>query len=295
MLPVLLVLLAVELFYRFAPNTYTEKKKILEQNENAEIMILGNSHTYYGLNPDFFDPETINAANISQSLYFDRLVFDKFRDKYKNLNTIILCVDYFTLSKTDDTGEDAWRKFYYEKYMDIDVPVVSGLELGNYFLSSTRNTSINIELIKKYFKNGTLADCDKNGFGNSYTKEKRLSGFSKLAPVIVKKHEDGSLDFSQNQLRIQELAALCESLGIKIILITMPVSKGYAQNVNGAKLRKITETCKALHIQNKNVYYLNLFQDSRFSDDDFYDVDHLHNQGAEKCSKIVNDYLKSID
>ena len=43
----------------------------------------------------------------------------------------------------------------------------------------------------------------------------------------------------------------------------------------------------------KDVFYLNLFDDSRFSEEDFYDADHLNDEGALKCSTIVNDYLEN--
>ena len=70
----------------------------------------------------------------------------------------------------------------------------------------------------------------------------------------------------------------------------MPTSKEYSSGVNQLKLKKIINTCSSF----KNVCYLNLFKDSRFTNDDFYDADHLHNDGAKKCSVIINDFISKI-
>jgi len=72
------------------------------------------------------------------------------------------------------------------------------------------------------------------------------------------------------------------------MLVTMPATSHYAENVNTEKLAKIFEECSKLEGLHRNVHYLNLFVDSRFNNSDFYDCDHLNTLGAEKCSKIIN-------
>lgn len=41
-------------------------------------------------------------------------------------------------------------------------------------------------------------------------------------------------------------------------------------------------------------YYINLFTDDRFVEDDLYDADHLCEIGAEKLTKFLNDYILSL-
>ena len=82
--PLLLIFIAFEMFYRFVPNNYSVKySTIPTKYNNTEILIFGNSHTFYGLNPKYFDKPTYNLAHISQTLYFDKLLFDKYIDKFK--------------------------------------------------------------------------------------------------------------------------------------------------------------------------------------------------------------------
>ena len=295
MLPILLVLGGIELFYRIVPNTFTIKNEAVKRCfDTSEVLILGNSHTFYGLNPKYFSTPCYNLANISQTLYFDELLIDTYYLKMKKLEYLILNVDYETLSELDNGDEDVWRKYFYKSYMNLEVPIISAYDPKTYFLSATRNFNDNFQIIKRYVNEGTIVDCDKNGFGVNYLKKNRLPNIEKLAPFAISRHEDFSMDFAHNCARIQAIADKCKSKNIKVILVTMPMTTFYAQGINQEKLTKIETSCLFLKQANKNVYYLNLLQDSRFTNDDFYDADHLHNEGATKCSVIVNDFISKI-
>ena len=254
--PIVLIFVAFEVFYQIVPNDFSVKyNDIPKKFENTEILIFGNSHTFYGLNPIYFNQPTYNLAHISQTLYFDKLLFDKYIDNFKNLKCVIFHIEYTSLSEIVDTPENNIRKYYYQSYMNLDVPSINKYDCTQYFLSSTRNFKANSQLIFRYLKNGTIVDCDENGFGTNYTKDKK---------------------------------------NIKVLLLNMPVSNYFAEGVNQKKLIKIQETCAFITRNNDNVSYLNLFKDNRFTNGDFYDADHLHTDGAEKCSKIVNDWVNNF-
>lgn len=291
--PILLVLVFIEVFYRIVPNNYSVKNEsLLEKYQETEILILGDSHTFYGLNPVFFDKPTYNLSNISQSLYFDKLLFDKHIDKFKKLKTIILNIDYTSLSQLKDTDEDIWRKYYYKYYMNLEVPIINWYDRNNYFISGTKSFSSNLKLTTRYFSDKTIVDCDKNGFGTNYTKQKRILNIEENAITTIKRHEDHLTDFTENIAVLESIIAKCKSKGIRVVLVIIPVSKNYAARVNKKKIDKIFKCTALLQKMNSNVSCLNLFNDSRFTNDDFYDADHLHNVGAEKCSLIVAHFLK---
>ncbi|MFH7014817.1 hypothetical protein [Flavobacterium sp. FlaQc-47] len=292
LLPIVLVFVFIECFYRIVPNNYSFKNENIQKRyQTTEVLILGNSHTFYGLNPVFFAKPAFNMSNVSQSLYFDKLIFDKHISKFKKLKYVVLNIEYTSLSQLKDTQEDSWRKYYYKSYMDLNVPIVSKFEYGNYFLSSTRSFNKNIKLVNRYFLQGTVIDCDLNGFGINYTKDKRFLNLSEIAIKTIKRHEDNLFDFSENISIIESIIHQCKQKGIEVILITMPVSEEYSKRVNKFKLDKIIKTAKLIEKRNPNVKYLNLFNDSRFVNDDFYDSDHLHTIGAKKCSLLVSAFL----
>lgn len=292
-LPILIVLGIIEVFYRVVPNNYIVKNRNVVKNyKTAEVLILGNSHTFYGLNPAYFDNPTFNLSNISQTLYFDKLLFDKHIDKFKKLKYVILNVEYFSLGVLNNSSESDWRKYYYEMYMDLDVPIIEKTDINRYLLSSPRGFNANIKLMQRYFADGTIIDCDDSGFGINYTKEKiKIKDIYEDALVRVKGHENNNMNFTENTIILQKMIDKCNSLGIKVIIVTMPVSKPYANGVNQKKLAKIVKTCLSLENKNANVHYINLFNDSRFTNEDFYDADHLHTDGAKKCSKIINSFI----
>ena len=293
--PIVLIFVAFEVFYRIVPNDFSVKyNDIPKKFEKTEILIFGNSHTFYGLNPVCFDQPTYNLAHISQTLYFDKLLFDKYIDSFKNLKCVILHIEYTSLSEIVDTPENNIRKYYYQSYMNLDVPSIKKYDCTQYFLSSTRNFKANSQLIIRYLKNGTIVDCDENGFGTNYTKEKKVPLLKKDALIRVKNIEDILMDFRANTARMQSIINVCKKKNIKVLLLNMPVSNYFAEGVNQKKLKKIQETCAFITRNNDNVSYLNLFKDNRFTNDDFYDADHLHTEGAKKCSKIVNIWVNNF-
>ena len=175
LLPIWTLLVCIELLYQIVPNNYASKNENVQKRyENTEVLIFGNSHTFYGLNPKYFTNLTFNLSNISQTLYFDKLLFDKHIDKFKSLKYVILNVEFTSLTQLANTDEDIWRKYYYKRYMNLQVPIgVKPKNAKSYFLSATKSFNSNMHLLERYFSEGTIVDCDENGFGTNYVKEKK--------------------------------------------------------------------------------------------------------------------------
>ena len=293
--PILMVFLCIEVFYRVVPNDYSIKYETIPKKlDRTEVLIFGNSHTFYGLNPQYFSRPTYNLSHISQTLYFDQLLFNQYLDQFKNLKCVVLHIEYTSLSEIVETEENKWRKYYYQTYMHLDVPSIKSYDLTKYFISSTRTFNANSKLIAQYLKDGTIAHCDQNGFGTNYKKSAKKPLLEKDALIRVKNIEDGLMDFTDNISRVQSMIDACKKRNIKVLLLNMPVTKYFSDNVNPVKLKKIQNTCKIITSKNANVYYLNLFTDKRFTLEDFYDADHLDTGGAAKCSRIVNDFTNRV-
>lgn len=291
-LPVLLIWGFVEFFYRTVPNNYTLKAhSISEKANNVEVLLFGSSHCLYGLNPVYFNRNTFNLSGISQTIYFDKLLLEHYLDSLPKLKQVVFCIEYTNLSQKDNTQDDVFRKYYYESFMDLKVPIISQFDPKKYSLALSRSLATSIDLMRKYFTKGTILNCDQNGWGNDY---KRINSTppDREGKNRAKAHEDGSIDFSINRRRINSLIAKCTKRKIDVVIVSLPVSKAYSQNLNQDKLQLIFKTCQEFGSTNhKGVRYLNLFNDNRFADEDFYDPDHLNEAGAEKCSKIVNEFL----
>ncbi|MNK22208.1 hypothetical protein D3C87_404820 [compost metagenome] len=291
---IVFVFLCLEIFYRFSPNNYTEKHKYIKEGYNdTEVLVFGNSHAFYGINPVFFELKTFNISNISQTLLYDKLLFEKHIDSLQKLKYIILPIEYTSLSHDNDIGDLKWRKYFYEAQMGINTGLISDLDIKKYFLALSPRLKITVEAIKKYFKNGTIADCTNNGFA-SYIGVNKINNNNKAANIIMNKHEDNSVDFHENLNIVNYIINKCKQKGVKVIIVNMPVTTYYAEKVNKEKREKIIEKCSKLDGQS-NVYYLDVFQNANININDFHDVDHLNVEGAKKCSNILNAYIMSIN
>ncbi len=291
----LLAVLAIEVFLRNVSNNYSLKYQQIErQKNNIEVLLFGDSHCLYGLNPKYFHQQAFNLSNVSQTVYFDQLLFNQYVDQLPKLKQVVFCIEYTNLSQLDNTGEDGWRKFFYARFMHLKVPNISPLDPRNHLIVLTQKPYKIRDLIKRYVKTKSILDCDVNGWGNNYTKDKRIQP-DEVAAERAKIQEDGLVDFSVNSQRLQSMIDHCKQKGIQVLIVSMPQTRIYERYLNQEKLRKIVKTCQSFEQKNPGVaYYLNLFADPRFSDEDFYDADHLNDQGAKKASKIVDEFLHKI-
>lgn len=294
LLPLIAGWAIIEVFYRNVSNNYTIKHDYISAHrKEIEVLLFGDSHCMYGLNPTYFKSNTFNISNVSQTIFFDKLLFDQYISQLPKLKQVVFCIEYTNLSQADDTQDDVFRKYYYAHFMRLHVPTISRFDPGAFSVAFAQDFSITKSLLKKYIKTGKVNQCDANGWGNDYKRENRV------APELVAKHraaiqEDGSLDFAKNLQRVQQMIDSCKRRNIQVLIVSMPQTKVFEIYLNPDKLKKIVYSCEELARHNPNVSYLNLFADHRFTDEDFYDADHLNDSGAVKCSKIVNASLEQM-
>ena len=288
-----IVWLGLELFYRLVPNNYTLKNENVKGAYNdTEILIFGKYHAFYGLNPAHISKKAFNISNVSQTLFHDELLFDKHSGHFKNLKYVVLCIEYTSLSQTQEYAELKWRNYFYEAQMGLDTRLISPFDIKKYSLALVPRFSLTINSVRDYIKKGTLAECSAQGFGSLYDVHE-VNNSPEIAKKVVQKHEDGSMDFDKNIERIDAIVQECRRKGISVILVNMPVTAYYANLVDSRKRDEIISVCKKQALKG-NVHYIDLFQDTRFETDDFFDVDHLNVIGAEKCSLILSDYIDNM-
>ncbi|HLV13716.1 MAG TPA: hypothetical protein VKY41_00930 [Xanthomarina sp.] len=293
LIPILLIWILAEVFYRTVPNTYSYKhEQISHHNDEVEVLVLGDSHTFYGINPEWLTLKTFNLSNVSQTIYFDKLLFEKHITHLSDLKYLILSVEYTTLSQEDNTQEDIWRKYFYSAQMELEVPIIKWYSPQRYSLALTRKFDKTWKSFQDYIRDGNLIGCDSRGWGNTYLSTMDSAEMQRISHFTAQKHEDGSMDFGLNSERIQEIIELCKARDIEVLLVNMPVFTGYLNRLNSEKLEKIDAACEAFERENPNVTRVNLLRDSRFEITDFQDPDHLNVHGAKKCSLLINDYLK---
>jgi hypothetical protein len=286
LLPVIILAIPVEYLLRDIPNVYSFKKQYLDGHSNElEILILGSSHTYYGINPVHFSKNTFNAGCSSQSLDFDLAILNKYQNNLNNLKIIILPVSCFSLFSNLEDRLVKNYALYYEMS-------TNSLSINSELLSF--NLTINLMRLYRYYirKDGNI-NCTKLGWGAEYHSKnaKDLQETGKTAAKRHTKNFSKSAQIFDEKLKILEsFLELCNKRNIKLIFITTPAYYTYRENLDLEPLNKMLETINAFVKEHSNCYYFNWIEDMDFVAEDFYDADHLNEIGAEKLTKkLVRD------
>jgi len=292
-LPLFLVWLALEVFYRQAPTTYSYKDQQLQKvAPYTQTLVMGDSHAFYGINPEYFNSPTFNLSNISQSLLIDELLLEKHIANLPALKTVLINISYFTLSAKENDLESNWRKYFYYHQMGVRAPSISLWNPQSYSMALIQRFEKSMALVNKYHKYHTIINTTPLGYGkqdaSNIVKDKEA-----ISKLIANKHEDNSLDFRHNTARLERIVALCAQYGVQVVLVEMPVYPTYYDLLDTKKKEKIKSVLSALTLKNDNVFYLDLSTNPLFEKQDLRDADHLTNQGAKKCSLLVDNYIEN--
>ncbi|MGZ3873163.1 MAG: hypothetical protein ACXVJD_09615 [Mucilaginibacter sp.] len=293
-LPIVFIFLFAEILLRRIPNEYLLKSTYLNSNsKNINILILGSSHSFYGLDPKYFKTNCFNAGNVSQSLEYDYAILKKYTDKMKNLKYIILPIDDFSLYSRLKNGIEAWRVKNYEIYYAIHQSnnITDKAEV----LSS--NINVNIGRLKSYYwlKETPELYCSKLGWGE-YCNSSRAQDLVASGKIAAKRHHvltDESLAY--NVAILADLVDLAAAKKVKVILYTSPAYKTYVQYADKHQLQTTIAIIKRLSETHPNVKYYNWFIDQSFLSTDYYDADHLNERGAKKFSLKMDSVVTALN
>ena len=289
--PIAIVLCVGEYTIRQIPNSYKVKGEYLRKNSsNIETLVLGSSHTYYGVNPKFFESETFNASNVSQSPDVDFAILKSYENDLKHLSTVIIRLSYDTLfEQLKDSPED-WRLKDYKLYTDVDFDY--SLNHNSEILST--GTRQALKVLKDYYvDNEPLLNCDSLGWGNDLSNRPKTD-LDKVGKLAAKRHTIENWYLLDANIKIfKQLNTWCQLKGIKVILVTPPAYKSYREYLKTDQLNEMIRVGKALDSEFKNCTFYNFMAHQDFNAEDFYDADHLNSAGAKKFSLILNDLIEN--
>jgi hypothetical protein len=276
--------LVLEIALRKIPNDYQLKNSYFDKNASKiNTLILGSSHTFYGVNPEYFSKQTFNAAYVSQTLDLDEELLHHYKDKLTNLETVIIPISYFSLFETLETDVEKWRLKNYILYY--------GFENKYHFTANFETLKPDIllnlkKVVKHYVLNKSFITSSNLGWGTNFNSKERKK-FE--AQYTAKKHTVNNFKlFDGNLKNIQKIIEFCQKKNIKILFITTPTHLSYYKNLNQIQLSKTIKTINELVQNNQNCSYLNLLKSDKFITSDFYDADHLNDIGAKKLSLMLD-------
>ncbi|GEP52516.1 hypothetical protein FNO01nite_31880 [Flavobacterium noncentrifugens] len=291
-IPVIFAGVAFEILLRRIPNDYSYKSNFLDKNaKKIEVLFLGNSHVYYGIDPKFIESKSFNASNISQPLDYDLKILEKYQNDWKHLKYVVVPVDYFSLFTRLESGIEAWRVKNYDLYFGM----YSNCDPANYFEIVANQTKYNLERLRKYYLHGESdLRIDSLGWGTA-NHSQNSQDLIESGMVSAKRHRSSSEKrFLKGQINVlQKMADFCKERNIKLILFSSPAYKTYVENLDINQMNKNKQILNTFAASDKTVQYYDLLTDCRFDSVDFYDADHLNEIGAKKLSGIFDSIIKS--
>ena len=299
-LPIILIGILIEVLIRNIPNDYNYKKEYLDKNsDNIEVLFLGTSHAYYGVNPNLIKAKSFNASHISQSIDYDYEIIKKYKENWKSLKTIAIPIDYSTLFSNLSKSKESWRVKNYQIYYDINN--INFLSNNSELLTVKFN--LNLKRVYSYYlKNITEITCSNLGYANIIDKHPKNKNFTYLTQTgkkAAKRHTkitspDFLPQYKNNTKILKNIISFAHKNNIKIILYTSPAYKTYFNKLDKKQLNLTINSIQNLIANYTHCYYYNFIEDSNFTANDFRDADHLNDFGAQKLSLKLNECINEI-
>lgn len=287
-LPMACVLGVCEYILRSVPNDHIYKHQFMITNQkNIKILSFGSSHGYYGIQPKFFSKAAFNMAFVSQSLKYDKFLYEKYATNCDSLECIILPISYFSLRSNLEKSQESWRIKGYCVYMGCNYHGI--------------NPIYNLEIMTKskllHIKDALLQQlnyrtCDTLGFCLNYKKEYRAQDWQSTGLTACTRHSKGKKENIETNLQYLEwIIQDCQKRNIKVILLTTPTFHTYYDVLNQEQVTEREEICNNLVKKYSNVTFLDWLKHEQFNEDDFFDADHLNEYGAEKLTRMLDQYV----
>lgn len=289
-IPLIAILVGLEYIAQTTPNAYRHKDVFITNNcDSINTLILGSSHTFYGVNPEYLEYNSFNLANVSQDLKFDLYLLRRYIDKCKSLKTLVVPISYFTLYETPlDKGEEKFRVKFYELYMGYNDTTLYPFEKLEIY-------DINIfqDKIGKYLKDLCGKESDYgynyNGWATGYKTSKIDENIENDAIKTITRHTPKSNKYiEENKEYLMQIANLCHKHNVRLFFITTPTLPAYYKKIDKSRWNNTQRVVNNICIE-YNASYFNYLNDDRFDASDFFDIDHLCHKGAKKFSKILRE------
>jgi hypothetical protein len=286
---------------RKIPNDYAFKNQWLTQNsKEVEVLALGASSVLFDINPYYLNKNTFNAGHVSQSLKYDHMIFDKFTDNMTSLEYVIMSIDYWSIFRELEDSGEWWRVKYYNIYYGSNFHKWEpkyNLEIYFHDINTIKRAARGF-LTLMGIKNETHRTVNDQGYSVHYTLENRPKEWDKGA-YQASLHNDlitgADLDdvIKQNKQFVKEIIEKCAEKNVKVILLNLPLYKSYRENLKNEFKYQQKSFCEYFAQNFPNTSYYDFSDNPIFTEDDFYDFNHLNEIGSKKFTLMLDSIINN--
>jgi len=285
LIPLIFTFFIGEYYTRISNSYYYKANRINEKSDSIECLILGASHNWRAINPEYLDLSTATLANAGSSINMDFMLFDKYAHQLQNLKIVVFGIGSLLFQKNRDA---TWKNNYlFFNYYGINNYGKSP-RWSQYFLL-TADFKHNVT---KFF----YPSSPMNKFGYIYREGSKINPSSEKSLVRKKIKEKiesfENIIIEQNVEVLDQKIQYCLDRNISVVLLTTPKYITYNNMLKeGHALR---DSIFAKYDDFANVHVWN---DETIYENDptlFYDIHHMNNKGAIHYSQRFDSLLNTI-
>lgn len=282
---VLIPLISTEIYVESLPNPSKMKHKWMKQHSRSvNTLILGSSHTFYGVRPDILPVPAFNLAQVAQTYRYDYYLLRHYPTD--SLRNVILPYSYFSIYEDfESMPRERWNAIRYRLYMDCDIhPRIS------YYGFECSSVNSLTEKMKSLWQ-PSVVSWDSLGWGTDFSFANREESWDNgYTAAQYNTYADTSL-VDLNVAILDSMMTYLDKRKIQLLMITTPLSPDFRVAQSSKQLKRNETMLKRLLRLHPNVKYIDYSSDSVFCDSDFFDSHHLNEYGATKLTRLLSPFL----
>lgn len=248
-------------------------------SEEVDVLILGSSHTYYGIAPERISKRAYSLAQVSQTLRYDDFLLHHY--PMPNLRMVVLPISDFSLYEELEDGKEWYLANRYRLYMDCNIH--PHLSVYDWEITSFPTYC---EKLKQLWQPPHMHwSAYGQGWSTLWPIAPRTGTMAKnepqTTPILTSREPANGIS------HLESIARFCESNHVRLILLSTPLRPSYRQHQNADQLADTHSRIQQFLQRHPQTTYLDFSASPQFSANDFYDSDHLNTQGAQKLSLLV--------
>lgn len=251
---------------------YFKKRALEEQISKIKILAMGSSYCAQSLNTDLID-DAFNLGTIDQDLYTTHFLFKKYILQIQKLKKLLIFYGVFSpgheLEKTHSFKKVACYHYVFGIPYNVD-----------YLIQYEKSYLHHLKKIYMNFKSSTGYLPPDQAFA-----KKPIS-----AKIRVQSHLKNNQRGTNQTRYLDDIYKICQQRDIKMYVIIAPVRSDYIKALGDRTDKELYH--ELFEFANKRkVPVMNAMRHPDFSDEEFYDCNHLNAKGAIHFTKLVKEFI----
>lgn len=271
------------------------------KSSNYDILFVGNSRLYRGINPDIFSYKSYNFSYDGDTYLQTYYKLKYLNDDHINCKYVVISVDYFSFSLLADNSNGN-----YYNYLASDYKLICNSDLVHtpHFKESKKSDERNtwylfdkMDEMNIWFNTWVTKNISNSVipfFKGLKTTEPNRPFMRENGQYVVNTQasandfiERSSEVYKPLQVYLDSALWICKKMKAKVFLTMLPTRQNELKNYTPAFQNEITAYFDSL-ANDTSVYFLSYKNDTTYSIADYADLTHFNELGANKFSKQLN-------